>query len=70
MTAREGAPFGIRCHVIAPGAVETKMLRSIAPPSVLPPEQTLPPSAVGKVIAQVIAGDLAPTSGEVIYVHQ
>ena len=33
-------------------------------------KQTLDPSAVAKVIAQLVAGDLVHTSGEVIYVHK
>ena len=70
VAAREGAPHNIRVHVVAPGAVETQMLRAAFSVTTLPPEKTLPASAIAKVIAQIIAGDLAHTSGEVIYVHK
>jgi NAD(P)-dependent dehydrogenase (short-subunit alcohol dehydrogenase family) len=70
VAAREGAPHNIRVHVVAPGAVETKMLRDFCPESAIPRDQTLDPAVVAKVIAQLVAGDLAHTSGEVIYVHK
>lgn len=70
VAAREGAAAGIRVHVVAPGAVETRMLRSVFPTSKLPESDALPPSAVAKVIGQLVAGDLTCTSGEVIYVHR
>ncbi len=70
VAAREGKEHNIRVHVVAPGAVETKMLRDFLPESALPRERTLDPSAIAKVIAQIVAGDLAHTSGEVIYVHK
>ena len=70
VAAHEGAPHGIRVHVVAPGAVETAMLRAVFSAKVLPEAMALPPEAIGKVIAQVVAGDLAYTSGEVIYVHK
>lgn len=70
VAAREGAQHNIRVHVVAPGAVETKMLRDFLPESALPRERTLDPSVIAKVIAQIVAGDLAHTSGEVMYVHK
>jgi len=70
VAAREGKEHNIRVHVVAPGAVETKMLRDFCPETVIPRDQTLDPSAVAKVIAQLVAGDLVHTSGEVIYVHK
>lgn len=70
VAAREGKEHNIRVHVVAPGAVETKMLRDFCPESVIPKDQTLSPETVAKVIAQLVAGDLTCTSGEVIYVHK
>ena len=70
VAAREGAPLGIRVHVIAPGAVETKMLRDFCPESIIPRTQTLDPAEVAKVVAQLLSGDLQHTSGEVIYLHK
>jgi NAD(P)-dependent dehydrogenase (short-subunit alcohol dehydrogenase family) len=68
--AREGAEHGIRVHTVAPAATETAMLRSLFSDDELPKERTLQPEAVGRVIAQCVCGDLACTSGEVIYVHK
>lgn len=68
--AREGAPLGIRVHVVAPGAVETRMLRTAFTTDQVPADRTLAPEDIGRVIAQCVAGDLRHTSGEVIYVHK
>jgi 3-oxoacyl-[acyl-carrier protein] reductase len=67
--AREGAEIGVRVHTVAPAATETAMLRSIISEQQVPREKTLSPEAVAKVIVQCACGDLACTSGEVIYVH-
>jgi len=68
--AREGAEIGVRVHTVAPAATETAMLRSIISQQQLSSEKTLPPQSVAKVIVQCACGDLACTSGEVIYVHK
>ncbi|MBV8782072.1 MAG: SDR family oxidoreductase, partial [Phycisphaerae bacterium] len=68
--AKEGEPFGIRVHTIAPAAVETDMFRKIVSPEAYPPENTLLPDDVARVVVQCAAGDLACSSGEVIYVHR
>ena len=68
--AREGAAIGLRVHTIAPGAVETAMLRKLATPEQLPTEQTLAPADIARVILQCVQGDLSHTSGEVIYLHK
>jgi 3-oxoacyl-[acyl-carrier protein] reductase len=68
--AREGAAVGIRVHTIAPGAVETKMLRDLFSAGQVPPEKTLDPQDVAKVVAQCVRGDLRYTSGETIYLQK
>lgn len=47
---------GLRAYAIAPGAVETPMLRSVVPASALPTERTLDPEAVAREIAACITG--------------
>jgi NAD(P)-dependent dehydrogenase (short-subunit alcohol dehydrogenase family) len=68
--AREGQAHGIRVHTIAPGGVETPMLRGLFSCEQVPAEQVLDPDEVAAVVVQCIAGPLSPTSGEVIYVHR
>jgi NAD(P)-dependent dehydrogenase (short-subunit alcohol dehydrogenase family) len=68
--AREGERIGVRVHTIAPGAVETEMFRQIATPEQWPPEKTLDPAEVARVIVRCVNGDLRYTSGEVIFVRK
>jgi NAD(P)-dependent dehydrogenase (short-subunit alcohol dehydrogenase family) len=68
--AREGATIGIRVYTIAPGAVETPLLRSLLTTEQIPTSQALSPADVAKVIGQCAAGDLQHTSGEVIWMHK
>jgi len=68
--AREGHPFNITVHTLAPSAVETAMFRQIATPEQYPADKTLTPADVARVILQCVRGDLRHTSGEVIYLHR
>jgi 3-oxoacyl-[acyl-carrier protein] reductase len=68
--AIEGQPHGIRVHTIAPGATETAMFRKLLTPEQFPREKTLDPADVARVAAQCVTGELAHTSGEVIWVHK
>lgn len=68
--AKEGAPHNIRAHTIAPAAVETQMFRELVTPSQWPPEKTLSPADVAKVILDCLTGPLQYTSGDVVWVHK
>jgi NAD(P)-dependent dehydrogenase (short-subunit alcohol dehydrogenase family) len=68
--AREGAEIGVRVHVVAPGATETAMLRSIATIEQFPTERTMAPADVARVIVACIEGDLIHTNGEAIYLQK
>lgn len=68
--AKEAGPLGVRVHCVAPAGVETAMLRKIATTDQVPPESTLTPQAVAKVIVACVVGDLASTSGETIYLRR
>jgi NAD(P)-dependent dehydrogenase (short-subunit alcohol dehydrogenase family) len=68
--AREGEPYGIRVHTIAPSATETGMFRGIMSTEQVPPEKVMAPEDVARVIAECVSGELRHTSGEVIYLHK
>lgn len=68
--ARLGAPLGVSVHTIAPGAVETAMLRSLIDETQLPRDRALDPDDVARVIALCADGTLRHASGEVIWLHQ
>jgi NAD(P)-dependent dehydrogenase (short-subunit alcohol dehydrogenase family) len=65
-TAREGEAIGVRAVAVAPGAVETPMLRSMFDESMIPADKTLTPDAVAEVICDCVTGDRAFENGETI----
>lgn len=67
-TAAEGRPLGIRVFAVAPGAVETAMLRENFPQ--FPRERTLEPYEVAAVIEQVCSAPLACASGQTIIIRR
>jgi len=64
--AKEAAP--VRAFAVAPGAVETAMLRSIVSESVVPASATLAPEDVARVIADCCLGRRDADNGRTIEV--
>ncbi len=67
-TSAEGAKKKIKAVAVAPGAVETQMLRSMFNEKMIPKSKALSPEDVAKIIADCITGARAYTSGETIEV--
>lgn len=65
-TAREGAEHNIRAVAVAPGAVETPMLRGLFDESIIAKDQTLSPDDVAVVLTGCITGQREFESGETI----
>lgn len=65
-TGREGVEHNIRAVCIAPGAVETPMLRGLFDESMITQDQTLPPESVAEIIADCITGRHDFEPGETI----
>ena len=62
----EGADKGITAWSIAPGAVETSMLRSLISREDLPTEMTLSPDDVARVVVDCVLGRRCEPAGSVI----
>ncbi|HUO10883.1 MAG TPA: SDR family oxidoreductase [Phycisphaerae bacterium] len=69
-SAREGDAVGIRVVAIAPGAVETQMLRKLVDEKSLGAEHVMAPDDVAAAILDVVDGSLRHCSGETIYLHR
>ncbi|MEL7484309.1 MAG: SDR family oxidoreductase [Planctomycetota bacterium] len=65
--ASEGAEFGIRAFTVAPGAVETPMLRGLFDESVIPKDICFAPDDVAEIIAECALGNRDEDSGTVIW---
>ncbi|MDX9912167.1 MAG: SDR family oxidoreductase [Phycisphaerales bacterium] len=65
---REGKRLNIRAFAVAPGAVETPMLRAIFSEQQIPAQKTLTPEAVARVIADCALGRRDADSGTTIFV--
>jgi NAD(P)-dependent dehydrogenase (short-subunit alcohol dehydrogenase family) len=65
-TADEGKRFNVIAAAVAPGAIETPMLRQNFPEKVIPSTKTLDPLVVAGVIRDVLTGQREITNGETI----
>jgi len=68
--AKEGATVGVRGFCVAPGAVETAMLRSAFDASVIPPSACLAPADVARVIVDCIEGRRDADNGATIFLRR
>ena len=66
--AEEGRPFDIRVNAVAPGAVETKMLRGAFPN--FPDKDVIQPAAVADVVLALTQEEFRSVSGQVIVVKK
>lgn len=65
--AKEGADHNIRAFSVAPGAVETPMLRALFDTHTLPTSSCLSPDDVAQVIADCVEGRRDADNGQTIY---
>jgi len=65
--AKEGAKLGIKAFAIAPGAVETDLLRSMFNESALPSAACLTPEKVASMITGCVKGEHDAENGRVIW---
>ena len=64
--ATEGQRLGIKCFAVAPGAVETQLLRGNFSERAIPPEKALDPISVAGVIHDLVTGERDEPSGSTI----
>lgn len=65
-TAAEGETIGVKAVSIAPGAVETPMLRSMFDEQMIPKDKTLSPEDVAEIICGCVTGSRSFENGETI----
>ncbi len=66
--AKEGRAIGVRAFAVAPGAVETPMLRASFPEKMIPRAKALAPEDVARVIVGCVEGERDAENGQVIWV--
>jgi len=69
VTADEGKRINLRAVGIAPGAIETEMLRNMFDEKKIPKDNTLSPDDVAAVICDCVSGERDFEPGETIELH-
>lgn len=64
--AKEGAAIGVKAYGVAPGAVETPMLRAAFDTEAIPPEACLDPAEVARLIVDCVEGRRADDNGRTL----
>ena len=64
--AREGASVGLEAWTVAPGAIETPMLRGLFDESMVPREAAMAPAEVAAVVLDLLTGRRRAPSGATI----
>lgn len=64
--AKEGSKIGVRAFAVAPGAVETQLLRSLVSELYLSKDKTLAPEAVARVVVECVEGKRDSENGQTI----
>ena len=64
----EGRAIGIRAFAVAPGAVETPMLRANFNEKMIPPSRAIDPATIAGIIAACLRGERDADNGQVIWV--
>ena len=70
MTAQEGKRIGVRSVCLAPGAVETPMLRSIFSEKQVPADQALDPDELASIVRDCVTGERDYESGQTLFVNR
>lgn len=63
----EAGKTGVRAYAVAPGAIETGMLRDMWDTKVLPEDKTLDPEKVAQAIVDCVTGETDAENGETVF---